>query len=54
MTSSGQQKALLSIAARLNLTYTELMDFLDDLTPDEVIALHSSLSGQLYAVAKEL
>lgn len=43
-------QAYRQIAARLNISYQELMDFLDDITFVEVVALHSALSTQLYNV----
>lgn len=52
--SQKMTQAYRQIAARLNISYQELMDFLDDITFIEVVALHSALSAQLYNVRGQL
>lgn len=52
--SQKMTQAYRQIAARLNISYQELMDFLDDMTFIEVVALHSALSAQLYNVRGQL
>lgn len=47
-TISELQEGLMNVANRFGMDYLVLLNHLEDLTPIEVLALHNSLTNQIY------